>query len=96
MEDEDQIRNALLKKALGYNADEIIEEYAFNDDGELKLSKKKVTKKHYAPDISAVKVLLERYYKTYEERVSMMNDEELYRQRAELEELLKGDEGGDT
>ena len=96
MEDEEQIRNALLKKALGYSADEVVEEYSFNEDGDLKLSKKKVTKKHYAPDISAVKVLLERYYKTYEDKISAMNDEELYLERANLKELLKGDESGDT
>ncbi len=94
MEDEDQIRSALLKKALGYNADEVVEEYAFNEDGDLKLSKKKVTKKHYGPDIAAVKVLLERYYKTYEDKISAMNDEELYLERARLEKLLKGEEGG--
>ena len=58
MEDEDKIRKALLKKALGYNADEVIEEYTFDDEGQIKLSKKKVTKKHFSPDISAVKVLL--------------------------------------
>lgn len=95
MEDEDKIRKALLKKALGYSADEVVEEYAFNDDGDCKLSKKKVTKKHYAPDISAVKVLLERYYKTYEDKVSAMNDEELYLERTRLEKLLKGEESGD-
>lgn len=95
MEDEEQIRNALLKKALGYSADEVVEEYAFDDEGDLKLSKKKVTKKHYAPDIAAVKVLLERYYKTYEEQVSAMNDEELYLEKAKLEKLLKEGKGGD-
>ena len=43
MNDEDKIRKALLKKALGYSADEVVEEYAL-DDGEEKLVKKKVTK----------------------------------------------------
>ena len=68
MDDEDKIRKALLKKALGYNADEVIEEYALNE-GEEVLVKKKVTKKHYGPDVSAVKILLERYYQTYQELV---------------------------
>ena len=95
MEDEDKIRNALLKKALGYNADEIIEEYSFDQDGEMKLSKKKVTKKHYAPDISAVKVLLERYYKTYEDQISAMSDEDLYLEKERLTKLLKGEDSGD-
>lgn len=96
MEDEEKIRHALLRKALGYSADEVVEEYAFNDEGDLKLSKKKVTKKHYAPDIAAVKVLLERYYKTYEDKISAMNDEELYLERSKLEKLLKEGESGDS
>ncbi len=95
MEDEDKIRKALLKKALGYNADEVIEEYTFDDEGQIKLSKKKVTKKHFSPDISAVKVLLERYYKTYEDKVSEMSDEELLLEKERLEELLKGGKDGD-
>ena len=94
MEDEDKIKKALLQKALGYNADEIIEEYSFDDDGNLKLSKKKVTKKHYSPDISAVKVLLERYYKTYEEKVLQMSDDELQTEKERLERLLKGETNG--
>ena len=93
LEDEEKIRQALLKKALGYESDEIVEEYSF-DEGDLKLSKKKVTKKHYSPDISAVKVLLERYYKTYEEVISSMSDEELASERDKLEKLLKGEENG--
>lgn len=95
MEDEDKIRKALLRKALGYNADEVVEEYSFDDEGELKLSKKKVTKKHFSPDISAVKVLLERYYKTYEEKVTGMTDGELLLEKKRLENILKGEEGGD-
>ena len=94
MEDEEKIRSALLKKALGYSADEVVEEYSFDDEGELKLSKKKITKKHYAPDISAVKVLLEKYYKTYEDKIAAMSDEELYLERTELEKLLKGEKDG--
>ena len=86
MEDEDKIKKALLKKALGYNVDEVIEEYSYDQDGEPKLSKKKVTTKHYSPDISAVKLLLERYYRTYEDKVMSMSDEEL---GAEEKRLLK-------
>lgn len=96
MEDEDKIRKALLKKALGYNASEVVEEYSFTEDGELKLSKKKVTKKHYSADISAVKVLLERYYKTYEDEVLSMSDEALEQEKVRLlKQLKKGEENGD-
>ena len=41
MEDEDKIKNALLKKALGYDADEVVEEYACDQEGEMRLTKKK-------------------------------------------------------
>lgn len=96
MEEEDKIRKALLKKALGYDANEIVEEYAYNDEGELTLSKKKVTKKHYSADISAVKVLLERYYKTYEDEVVSMSDEQLEEEKKRLlQQLKKEDKRGD-
>ncbi len=95
MEDEDKIKNALLKKALGYDADEVVEEYACDQEGEMRLTKKKVTKKHYSPDISAVKVLLERYYKTYEERVQAMSDEQLLEEEQRLLNLLKEEDDGD-
>ena len=95
MEEEDKIKKALLKKALGYSADEVIDEYCYDEEGKLKLSKKKVTKKHYSPDISAVKVLLERYYKTYEDKVLAMNDEDLLAEHKRLKNLLKGESDGD-
>ena len=94
MEDEEKIRQALLKKALGYESDEVVEEYQV-DEGDLKLSKRKVTKKHFSPDISAVKVLLERYYKTYDEVISAMSDEDRDNERSRLEKLLKGEKNAD-
>lgn len=94
VEEQDKIKKALMKKALGYNADEVIEEYVVGEEGEVKLSKKKVTKKHYSPDISAVKVLLERYYKTYEDEVLSMSDEALLLEKERLENQLRGDKNG--
>ncbi len=88
MDEEDKIKKALLKKALGYSASETIEEYSL-EEGEEVLVKKKVTKKHFAPDVSAVKILLERYYKTYQERLSLMSDEELELEEKRLLQLLK-------
>ena len=96
MDEEDKIKQALLKKALGYSASETIEEYTVDEEGESRLAKKKVTKKHFSPDISAVKVLLERYYKTYEEKVLSMSDESLEEERIKIEQLLKEEgESGD-
>jgi hypothetical protein len=95
VEEADQIRKALFKKALGYSENEIIEEYSVDEDGKTSLAKKKVTKKHYAPDISAVKLLLEKYYKTYEEKVIEFSDGQLLKEKQQLEKLLKGEKNGD-
>lgn len=89
------IKSALLKKALGYDADDVVEEYTSKEDGDVVLSKKKVTTKHYAPDVSAVKLLLDRYFKTYKEIVAEMSDEDLEEEKRRLENLIKEEEDGD-
>lgn len=97
MEEEDKIKKALLKKALGYNASEVVEEYSIGEEGELKLSKKKVTKKHYSSDVSAVKILFERYFKTYEERVLSMSDQMLEEEKTRLlQQMKKGESDGNS
>lgn len=82
--EEKKLKTALLKKALGYEAKEVIEEYV-SDDGEIRLSKKKVTKKNVPPDITAIKLLLGE--KT---PLTEMSDEELLKERERLIGLLKG------
>lgn len=54
----EKIKKSLLKKALGYRYNEVIEEYSVDEDGE-KLTKRKVTTKDVPPDMSAVKMLLD-------------------------------------
>ena len=54
---EEKIGQALLKVALGYQIAEVTEEYA-EVDGELKLTKRKKTKKDVTPDLKAVQLLL--------------------------------------
>ena len=54
---EEKISDALLKVALGYQVAEVTEEYA-EVDGELKLTKRKKTKKDVPPDLKAVQLLL--------------------------------------
>jgi hypothetical protein len=39
------LKDALIKKALGYDVKEVVEEYSSDDDGQVKLNKKKVTTK---------------------------------------------------
>lgn len=83
-----ELESALLKKALGYDHDEVVEEYTVDEDGEVKLTKKKVTTKHFSPDIPAAKILLEEFNKNtniYEN----MTEIELQKEKNKLIKLLK-------
>ena len=92
----DVIEDALLKKALGYDCKEIIEEYVIDDEGQAKLSKKKITKKHISPDIPAAKVLLEHYSNLEHSKYENMTEEELMQEKINLIKLLqtKGETDG--
>ena len=57
-----------------------MEEFAVDGDGELKLVKRKITRRDIPPDIKAVKMLME-------ER-GELSDEELEAEKAELLKLL--------
>ncbi len=76
---QDDIRNAVLKVALGFSVEEVTEEYGV-EDGELKLVKRKETRKDVPPDLRAVRLLMEGA------EVSELSDEELM---AEKERLLR-------
>ena len=89
---EKKLKKALIKRALGYDADEIVAEYSFDEDGKAKLSKKKITTKHFAPDISAMKIFLERYGNLSKEEIELMSDEELKAERIRLIKLLEEEE----
>ena len=78
------LEDALYKKALGYDSIETVEEYLVDEDNNERLTKRKVSKKHIPPDISAAKTLLE--YFTESDDFANMTDEEL---EAEKLELLK-------
>ena len=54
---EEKVGEALLKVALGCRVEEVTEEYA-EVDGELKLTKRRETKKDIPPDLKAVQMLL--------------------------------------
>lgn len=54
-----QIQKALEKKALGFTADEVVEDYVLNDEGNLVLTKRRVTTKYYPPDTQAIKSVSE-------------------------------------
>lgn len=87
---EKKVEKALIKKAIGYDAEETIEEFSYENNKQL-ISKKKVVLKHFPPDVSAIKILLTYYgNKTFGELESM-TDEELIKQRDELLLLLSNE-----
>ena len=79
-------KKVLVKKALGYDVTETVEEYSGGEDG-VKLVKKKVTKKNVPPDITALKMLLEDDNRP----VSQMSDEQLKEEKERLIKLLLRD-----
>ena len=78
------INSALLKKALGFDAKEVVEEYALDEGGEVKLSKKKITTKCVPPDVSALKMLLDR-----DTPLSEFSDEELEAEKKRLIGIIR-------
>ena len=92
MTDEEKLKKALLKRALGYKVNEVVDEFSFDEGGAPKLNKRKVTKKHFAPDITALKLLIEKFYKDNDIDVSQMTDEELLNEREKILQLLKEEE----
>ncbi len=85
---EEQIKDALLKKALGYESDEIVEEYTTDENGQAVLSKRKITKKFNPPDINALRFLLEQLSLSDDE-ISHMTDSQLIQEKERLLQLLK-------
>ena len=85
--DDEQIKRALMKVALGYSLKEVTEEYGV-EDGELRLVKRRETKKDVPPDLKAVKLLMD------EKDYSLMSDEELEREKQRLLAQLGEKENG--
>ncbi|MBR5192094.1 MAG: hypothetical protein IKW33_01625 [Clostridia bacterium] len=81
---EDKLKSALIKKAIGFDSTEVTEEYAIDDNGEIKLTKKKVTKKNVPPDMTAIKILIDDAVP-----ISEMTDEQLENEKIRLLQLLK-------
>lgn len=91
---DEKIKEALLKKAVGFESDEIIEEYVSDENGNSVLSKRKITKKYNPPDVVALKFLLEEEGH-FDDEISKMSDEELLKERDRLLQLLKEKESQD-
>ena len=88
---QDKVKDAVLKVALGFSLEEVTEEYDARD-GELKLVKRKETRKDIPPDLKAVKLLLDG------QDYSQLSDEELETEKIRLLEQLKeeNDHGSDN
>ena len=85
----EEVTEAPRRRALGYEADEVVEEYGFTE-GEAVLLKRKVTKKDVPPDIQAAKLLLEA-----EEPLAAPTDEQLEQEKARLLLRLREEEEGE-
>lgn len=94
MVNQSDIEDALLKRALGYDVTEVVEEYSQSED-DLKMTKRKVTSKNVPPDISAAKLLLEIYGRV-DKDISALTDEELEAEKERLLKLLKESENDDS
>ena len=83
----DKIQKALIKRALGYDASETVEEYAKNGE-DMTIVRKKVTKKNVPPDITAVKMLLENM-RDDDYKLSELSAKDLEAEKLRLLALLK-------
>lgn len=83
----EEIRNAMIRRAVGYDTEETVEEYSGSGE-DITMVRKKITKKNVPPDISAAKLLLEESGGDY----SSMTDEQLEAEKQRLIELLKKSE----
>lgn len=78
---EDDIKSALKKCAVGFGTSEVVEEFTV-EDGELRLVKKKVTRRDIPPDIKAVKMLMDG-------GVENLSDAELDEEMKKIKNMLK-------
>ncbi len=83
----EKLKQALIKKAMGFSHNEVVEEYVISEEGDVKLSKRKITKKFSPPDIPAVKILLEEFEEKFD--FENMTEEELEKEKQKLLEELK-------
>lgn len=90
--EEKLIKDALIRKAMGYEAKESLEEYSLDGEGKEVLVKKKVSKKYFPPDMTALKLLIEKFFPNLDIDLSSLTDEELTAERDKILKMLKDDQ----
>jgi len=81
----EKVYSALIKRACGYEAEDTVEEVTYDNAGNGRISKIRTTKYHVAPDMSAIKILLDAN-KGDDERD--LTEQELVKERDRLIALL--------
>ena len=89
---DEEILSGLLKRAKGYSYKEVQEEYAVKEDGEIALTKRKVTEKYCPPDSGALKTYMEL---NGDRNLEEYSDEELEAERQRLLAELKKENADD-
>ena len=84
---DEKIADTVRRVALGFRIEEVTEEYGV-EDGELKLVKRKETRKDVPPDLKAVKILIE------DTDYSALSDDELEREKIRLLKRLEEETNG--
>lgn len=82
MKTKDDILSAVIKRACGYEAQEVVEEFAVVD-GSLELVKRRVTVKDVPPDMTAAKMLFDG------DGMSELSDDQLEAEKIRLLKQLK-------
>lgn len=90
---DEEILNALIKRAKGYKYNEVQEEYSVKEDGEISLTKRKVSQKYCPPDSAALKTYMDI---CADVDVRNLTDEELEKERSRLLQLFVEEESKKT
>lgn len=87
MSNDQDLKDLLMLKAKGYDVEEVVEEYS-DKDGELVLTKKKVTHKYIPPDSTFLKMLIDNSEQNQDDDLEKCTEEEL---REMLKNIIEGD-----
>lgn len=90
---QDKVLEKLYKKAIGYDIEEVVEEYS-GDEGGGELVKRKITKKPIPPDVTALKTYIE--ITENKSEFESMTDDELVIEKMRLIGELEIDKGKQT